>query len=119
MWDKQINHRHRLESSALAQIAESSVPKLQQFLQVNVLGILLALRAETRAMKLHEARLVSRINPIRGKVRGRVINMGSCSSYCATAQLGQYTTSKQIVLGLTRNTSGFSFLVNFTAAELN
>ena len=32
-----------------------------------------------------------------------IVNMGSCSSYVATPQLTQYTTSKHAVLGLTRN----------------
>ena len=95
-----------------AGIAESSVSEFQQFLQVNVFGMFLALRAETRAMKMLEARLASQVNPQRGRVRGVIINMGSCSSYCATASLGQYTTSKHAVLGLTRNAGRFDFDVN-------
>ncbi len=63
----------------------------------------LAVRAETRAMKKQEPRLLSSKNPKRGESRGVIINMGSCSSYAATPQMVQYTTSKHAVLGLTRN----------------
>lgn len=86
-----------------AEVAESSVSEFKKFLDVNVLGMLLAVRAETRAMKEQESRLVSFDNPKRGETRGVIINMGSCASYCATSSLVQYTTSKHAVLGLTRN----------------
>ena len=92
-----------------AEIAESSVSEFQQFLSVNVFGMFLAVRAETRAMKNQDAKLVSQSNPRRGKVRGVIINMGSCSSYCATPHLGQYTASKHAVLGLTRN-AGMTYI---------
>lgn len=70
---------------------------------MNVLGMFLAVRAETSAMKKQEPKIVDAKQPQRGKIRGVIINMGSCSSYCATPQLVQYTTSKHAVLGLTRN----------------
>lgn len=86
-----------------AEIGESSISEFKRFLEVNVLGMFLAVRAETAAMKRQEPRLVSSKQPQRGKTRGVIINMGSCSSYCATPQLVQYTTSKHAILGLTRN----------------
>jgi NAD(P)-dependent dehydrogenase (short-subunit alcohol dehydrogenase family) len=84
-------------------IGESSIPEFKTILDVNVLGMFLAVRAETRAMKKQEPRLLSSKNPKRGESRGVIINMGSCSSYAATPQMVQYTTSKHAVLGLTRN----------------
>ncbi|KAI9789484.1 MAG: putative secondary metabolism biosynthetic enzyme [Peltula sp. TS41687] len=86
-----------------AEVAESSVPEFSRFLQVNVLGMFLTVRAETKAMKAQDPKPVSAANPKRGASRGVIVNMGSCSSYVATPQLVQYTTSKHAVLGLTRN----------------
>lgn len=79
------------------------MPEFKQFLEVNVLGMFLAVRAQTRAMKEQESRPVNLENAKRGESRGVIINMGSCASYCATPSLVQYTTSKHAVLGLTRN----------------
>lgn len=97
-----------------AEIGESSISEFKRFLNVNVLGMFLTVRAETRAMKKQEPRVISLKNRKRGESRGVIINMGSCSSYCATPQLVQYTTSKHAVLGLTRNAgklllSGFCY----------
>ncbi|KAI4119146.1 MAG: hypothetical protein LQ345_000900 [Seirophora villosa] len=86
-----------------ASIAESSVAEFQRFLDVNVFGMFLCTRALSRVMKIQSLRPVSDSNPRRGETRGAIVNMGSCSSFVATPMLGQYTTSKHAVLGLTRN----------------
>ncbi|KAI4152524.1 MAG: hypothetical protein L6R39_001783 [Caloplaca ligustica] len=86
-----------------ASISESSVPEFQRFLDVNVFGMFLCTRALSRVMKTQSPRPVSESNPRRGETRGAIVNMGSCSSFVATPMLGQYTTSKHAVLGLTRN----------------
>ncbi|KAL9005328.1 MAG: hypothetical protein Q9188_001892 [Gyalolechia gomerana] len=86
-----------------ASIAESSIPEFQRFLDINVFGMFLCTRALSRVMKAQSLRPVSDTNPRRGETRGAIVNMGSCSSFVATPMLGQYTTSKHAVLGLTRN----------------
>lgn len=63
----------------------------------------LATRALSAAMKKQDLKIVNTSNSRRGATRGVIVNMGSCSSHVATPQLGQYTTSKHAVLGLTRN----------------
>ena len=63
----------------------------------------LATKAQSAAMKKQDLKIVDSLNPQRGATRGVIVNMGSCSSHVATPQLGQYTTSKHAVLGLTRN----------------
>ncbi|KAL9029880.1 MAG: hypothetical protein Q9180_006975 [Flavoplaca navasiana] len=86
-----------------ASIAEASVPEFQRFMDVNVFGMFLCTRALSRVMKVQSPRPASEGNPRRGETRGAIVNMGSCSSFVATPLLGQYTTSKHAVLGLTRN----------------
>ena len=78
-------------------------------MDVNVFGMFLCTRALSRVMKVQSLRPVSEGNPRRGETRGAIVNMGSCSSFVATPMLGQYTTSKHAVLGLTRN-AGKPFL---------
>ena len=63
----------------------------------------LTTRAQSAAMKKQDPKPVSRKNPKRGSTRGVIVNMGSCSSFVSTPQIGQYTTSKHAVLGLTKN----------------
>lgn len=72
-------------------------------MDVNVFGMFLCTRALSRVMKIQSLRPVKEGNPRRGETRGAIVNMGSCSSFVATPMLGQYTTSKHAVLGLTRN----------------
>ncbi|KAF6228782.1 hypothetical protein HO173_011629 [Letharia columbiana] len=88
---------------APAEIAEASVSEFQRFLDVNVFGMFLATRAQSAAMKKQDPRPVSGKNAKRGSTRGVIVNMASCSSFVATPMLGQYTTSKHAVLGLTKN----------------
>ncbi|KAL9638320.1 MAG: hypothetical protein Q9164_001625 [Protoblastenia rupestris] len=88
---------------APAEIAEASTSEYRNFLDVNVFGMFLVVRAESAVMKKQDLKPVNGKNAKRGGNRGVIVNMGSCSSYVATPQLGQYTTSKHAVLGLTRN----------------
>ena len=67
-------------------------------MDVNVFGIFLCTRAQSAAMVKQDVRPVG----VRGS-RGVIVNMGSCSSFVATAAMGQYTSSKHAVLGLSRN----------------
>ena len=99
------DHRRRgqIGVQAPAEIAEASVSEFQRFLDVNVFGMFLATRAQSAAMKKQDPRPVSGKNAKRGSTRGVIVNMASCSSFVATPMLGQYTTSKHAVLGLTKN----------------
>lgn len=67
-------------------------------MDVNVFGMFLCTRAQSAAMVKQDVKPVSE----RGN-RGVIVNMGSCSSFVATPMMGQYTSSKHAVLGLTRN----------------
>lgn len=66
-------------------------------------GVLHCVQAVCKVMKKQDLVTVpGRLGP-RDAGRGVIINMGSCSSYIATRNIVQYTTSKHAVLGLTRN----------------
>ena len=67
-------------------------------MDINVYGMFLCTRAQSAEMVKQDLKST---NP--RDSRGVIINMGSCSSFVATAMLGQYTTSKHAVLGLSRN----------------
>ena len=67
-------------------------------MDVNVNGMFLCTRAQSATMVKQDVKPVSE----RGS-RGVIVNMGSCSSFVATPNMGQYTSSKHAVLGLTRN----------------
>ena len=67
-------------------------------MDVNVTGMFLCTRAQSAAMVKQDIKPLSE----RGS-RGVIVNMGSCSSFVATPNMGQYTSSKHAVLGLTRN----------------
>ena len=81
----------------------------RRFLDVNVLGMFLATRAQSAAMKKQDPKPVSRRNSKRGSTRGVIVNMGSASSFVSTPMLGQYTTSKHAVLGLSKNAGMYLF----------
>ena len=67
-------------------------------MDVNVFGMFLCTRAQSTVMVKQDVKPASE----RGN-RGVIVNMGSCSSFVATPMMGQYTSSKHAVLGLTRN----------------
>ena len=67
-------------------------------MDVNVFGMFLCTRAQSTVMVKQDVKPASE----RGS-RGVIVNMGSCSSFVATPMMGQYTSSKHAVLGLTRN----------------
>ena len=90
-----------------AEISEASAEEWLRFMGVNVMGMFLCVRAQSKAMKQQALRPVLSTNPKRGSTRGVIINMGSAASYVPTPALGQYTTSKHAVLGLTKNAGEF------------
>ena len=96
---------------APAEIADASISEYRRFLDVNVFGMFLATRAQSAAMKKQEPKPVSKNNPKRGATRGVIVNMGSCSSFVSTPMIGQYTTSKHAVLGLTKNAGQWLCLI--------
>ena len=67
-------------------------------MDVNVFGMFLCTRAQSTVMVKQDVKPASE----RGS-RGVIVNMGSCSSFVAQPMMGQYTSSKHAVLGLTRN----------------
>ena len=85
-----------------APINTASVPEFQRIMDINVFGMFLCTRAQSAAMLRQDVKG----EEVRGS-RGVIVNMGSCSSLVATAGLGQYTTSKHAVLGLSRNAGEF------------
>ncbi|RAK91920.1 oxidoreductase [Aspergillus costaricaensis CBS 115574] len=95
-----------------AEISKASVREFERFMDVNVKGTLLCVRAVSAQMKQQEARHFSlrTSTPARSCGRGVIINLGSSNSYVATPNIVQYTASKHAVMGITRNAGapGFS-----------
>lgn len=79
-------------------MSESSIDDLNRVYQVNVMGLLLAIRVELAAMKSQEARAVSKSNPLRGQTRGVVPKMGSVASCYGVPEMSAYVASKHAVL---------------------
>ncbi|GAQ46571.1 hypothetical protein AtubIFM55763_001955 [Aspergillus tubingensis] len=88
-----------------AEISKASVREFERFMDVNVKGTLLCVRAVSAQMKQQEARYFSlrKSTPARSCGRGVIINLGSSNSYVATPNIVQYTASKHAVMGITRN----------------
>ncbi|BCS03322.1 SDR family NAD(P)-dependent oxidoreductase [Aspergillus luchuensis] len=88
-----------------AEISKASVREFERFMDVNVKGTLLCVRAVSAQMKQQEARHFSlrKSTPARNCGRGVIINLGSSNSYVATPNIVQYTASKHAVMGITRN----------------
>ncbi|XRM48339.1 hypothetical protein ABZX51_011266 [Aspergillus tubingensis] len=88
-----------------AEISKASVREFERFMDVNVKGTLLCVRAVSAQMKQQEARHFSlrKSTPARSCGRGVIINLGSSNSYVATPNIVQYTASKHAVMGITRN----------------
>jgi NAD(P)-dependent dehydrogenase (short-subunit alcohol dehydrogenase family) len=86
-----------------APIQDVDLDEMNRFWRINVMGTLNAIKAVSTAM-IAQDRLES---TTRGRTRdigrGVIINLGSCASYMATADITQYTTSKYAVLGMTKN----------------
>ena len=83
-------------------------------MDVNVFGMFLCTRAQSAAMMKQDVKPASE----RGS-RGVIVNMGSCSSFVATPMMGQYTSSKHAVLGLTRNAGEWAlFLLPLLTSRL-
>ncbi|KAL4912941.1 3-oxoacyl-reductase [Aspergillus aurantiobrunneus] len=87
-------------------ITTASLPDFDRFLDVNIRGTLLCVRAVSREMRKQPPQIIPSREP--GKTsrscgRGVIINLGSSNSYVATPNIVQYTASKHAVLGITRN----------------
>ncbi|GAA84853.1 oxidoreductase, short-chain dehydrogenase/reductase family [Aspergillus luchuensis IFO 4308] len=102
-----------------AEISKASVREFERFMDVNVKGTLLCVRAVSAQMKQQEARHFSlrKSTPARNCGRGVIINLGSSNSYVATPNIVQYTASKHAVMGITRNAGVFytQFFVFFSS----
>jgi NAD(P)-dependent dehydrogenase (short-subunit alcohol dehydrogenase family) len=91
----QITKIYQIGVREPAETAEASLTEFQRFMNVNVVGTFLCVKAQSKAMKLQDSKP--------GGSRGVIINMGSAAAYTATPMLTQYTTSKHAVLGLTKS----------------
>ena len=72
-------------------------------MEVNVTGVMLCLRAVSKAMAVQEPRTYE--NPRFGKRdlgRGAIVNLASSAAYTAAPGMMAYTASKHAVLGITK-----------------
>jgi NAD(P)-dependent dehydrogenase (short-subunit alcohol dehydrogenase family) len=81
------------------------VAEFGRFLDVNVRGTLVVLRAVSAAMKAQSPRDTSSVERgVRGMAqRGAIVTMGSAQSMVAWPGMVQYTASKFAVLGISKN----------------
>ncbi|HZW06095.1 MAG TPA: glucose 1-dehydrogenase [Phycisphaerales bacterium] len=73
-------------------IAESTVEQYRQVFDVNVLGVLLSMKHQLRAMLANDG----------GKGRGSIVNTSSVAGRVGMANTGVYIASKHAVNGLTK-----------------
>ncbi|KAJ4296340.1 hypothetical protein N0V90_006385 [Kalmusia sp. IMI 367209] len=86
-----------------ASVQDVDLDEMNRFWKVNVMGTLNSIKAVSKAMLAQDVRQTTTRGRTRDIGRGVIINLGSCSSYMATPDITQYTTSKYAVLGLTKN----------------
>ncbi|PSN60582.1 NAD(P)-binding protein [Corynespora cassiicola Philippines] len=88
-----------------APVDEADLEEMNRFWKVNVLGTLNCIKAVSKIMKLQKVRKSTTRGKTRDVGRGVILNLGSCSSFMATPEIVQYTTSKHAVMGMTKNTA--------------
>ncbi|KAG9665220.1 hypothetical protein KCU95_g1897, partial [Aureobasidium melanogenum] len=83
-------------------VTETSIDEFQRFLEVNVKGTLLCVRAVSRVMIQQEPQVVEGRNGPRNVGRGSIVNIASANSFVATPAMVQYVSSKHAVIGITK-----------------
>ncbi|KAF2439287.1 short-chain dehydrogenase/reductase SDR [Karstenula rhodostoma CBS 690.94] len=86
-----------------ASIQNVDIDEMNRFWRINVMGTVNSMKAVSTAMIAQDSQQATTRGRTRDIGRGVIINLASCSSYMATPDLTQYTTSKYAVLGLTKN----------------
>ncbi|OAF98471.1 NAD(P)-binding protein [Paraphaeosphaeria sporulosa] len=86
-----------------APVDDVDLEEMNRFWKVNVLGTLNCIKAVSKVMKLQGIRKATTRGKERDVGRGVILNLGSCSSFMATAEMLPYTTSKHAVMGMTKN----------------
>ena len=72
-------------------------------LEINVRGIVLCVRAVSKAMVAQEPlSYESRRSGTRNLGRGSIVNVGSITSYVAAPGMMPYTVSKHAIMGITK-----------------
>ena len=72
-------------------------------MNVNVKGVLVCVRAMSKAMLAQESRAIKSRSGIRDIGRGSIINVASANSYAPLPGKTAYTTSKHAVMGITKS----------------
>ncbi|KAK4980977.1 hypothetical protein LTR28_010240 [Elasticomyces elasticus] len=83
-------------------VTDCSIDEFQRFLDVNVKGTLLCIRAVSRAMVLQEPGVVEGRNGSRKVGRGSIVNLASANSFVAMPAMVQYVSAKHAIIGLTK-----------------
>ena len=78
-------------------------------MNVNVKGVLICVRAMSKAMAAQEPRTVKGRNGTRDIGRGSIVNVASANSYAGLPGKTAYVTSKHAVSGITKNAGTLSF----------
>lgn len=105
-------------------VTETSIDEFQRFLEVNVKGTLLCVRAVSRVMIQQEPQVVEGRNGPRNVGRGSIVNIASANSFVATPAMVQYVSSKHAVIGITKTAgkdhrvSNKPHLTHFVALDL-
>ncbi|KAI0835632.1 NAD(P)-binding protein [Hypoxylon sp. FL0890] len=100
---------YNINSAGVGNLSSAIAPHLKtdvfsKTVEINIKGTMLCVRAVSKAMAQQEPlTYTSRRWGTRSLGRGSIVNLGSASSYVASAGMLSYTTTKHAVIGLTKS----------------
>ena len=100
----------QVAEEAYVPISECSIEDFESVMNVNVKGVLICVRAMSKAMAAQEPRTIKSRNGTRDIGRGSIVNVASANSYVGLPGKTAYVTSKHAVSGITKSAGTLSFI---------
>ena len=101
----------QVAEEAYVPISDCSIEDFETVMSVNVKGVLICVRAMSKAMAAQEPRTIKSRNGTRDIGRGSIVNVASANSYAGMPGKTAYVTSKHAVSGITKSAGTLSFIV--------